>query len=184
MITKAVFFRYIFFLISAVVLIAISLTDPSIRPWVFAPKDLADFTFTDLTIQQLDNGEMTWEVYADSAEIFNAKKRVDMTTVKALLFDKGHTTTTIHSPTATMSLDMSDIVLSDSPVATFNMNNIDYRVDSNRLRYVPAKQQFFGAGDIALTSPSLKMTGERFELDLTKQTFDIYEDSHATLTID
>jgi len=162
---------------------AFSLTDPNIAPFIFKGKPKPDFSFEKLTITQLDDGKILWEITAETATIEKKSNQSNLINIKGKIFQNNVPVLFLQAAKANLTLSGLKVSLQGNPVATFAIQNRDYTLSADTLFLDPDNKFFIGEGNIKVSAKELTLLGQYFKVDLANQIVHISKGSHADLTI-
>lgn len=166
-----------FFLLIAFVLIY----EPSLT--LLKPKKSSqpDFSFEDVTVTYIYDGELKWELESEYAELDKASDRVFMTEAVGDIFSDGKKSVAFEAPEARLTLGNSDMELSDS-VAEFFINEKSVYLKSKILNWFSEKNIFVGQHKVELSSEGMTLKGKYLTVDVDTKKMKMTKDAKAVLS--
>lgn len=166
-----------------VIMTGFAFTDPSVRPWLIANKDLPDITFTQFQLKQIDNGAVVLSLNADKATFFRDQSMIRLDMIDGDLFKQSSPYVSFSSLQGQYNINQSLVTLSGESNARLNLKLQSYNVMANHMAFVTDTLQFSAHDAVTLRSNSLTIKGEQLDFDIANEIVTIANQSHATLTV-
>ena len=156
-------------------LIFISLYEP---PKTFSEKDqsLPDFTFENVTISELENGDLKWEISAESASIYKDNTTLHMSNVSGNFLNKNSPIIFSSEEGDLAYNNPTSFVLYNSSV-TLNLKENLFNFKSHTLHI--SAESLFGDKGNTITSQGLILSSNKLKLNLSEKKLYIYENARA-----
>ena len=154
--------------------------EPNINLPEVVTEDRPDFSFEDVIVSQIDNGELIWEIHSNYAEINKSDKKVRLRKVQGKIFDNDKRIVTFNSPTAELGTDDSGMVL-NNPKAIVYLPTQQLNIRTKNLVFNSTSRVFEGVGGVEVTTTYMRITGKRLMVDTQTKKIRIIEDAFAEI---
>jgi LPS export ABC transporter protein LptC len=142
-----------------------------------------DFTFETVTISHIYDGELTWELESQYAEIDKASGKILMDNAVGDIFSNGTKIVNFDAPKARIKLDDSNMELKDS-VSQFFMDDEVVLLRAKLLHWFSEKKTFIGEKSVSLTSGVLNLKGRYLTVDLDTKKMVMTNHAKATISME
>ena len=161
-------------------LIFVSFFQPHLPVTPDNDTQLPDFSFEDVIVSHIDNGQLQWQVEAKSASIHKLEDEINMKELKGCIFDRGKKVVQFKAETADMKMNQSDMILHESESELY-IEKEAILIKTDQLSWFSDQRSFLGEGAVRLVSTFMTMNGAFFEASLPLKTMRVYDAASARI---
>lgn len=158
-------------------LLFVTFYTPKLKPYTIK-GDIPDFQFQDVTISQVEEGVLKWEIQADEAEIYNGKALLKMKMVSGNIYQ--NVDPIIRFIANSSSFDISKNEMMFTRVHVDFLTKPKFYLKSEELFFNANQHIFTGKRHNKLSNAFLELVGENLYLDLLKQQLKMTDHAKAT----
>lgn len=158
----------------------VSIFEPNIDLPEVVTDDRPDFSFDDVVITHIEDGNLVWEIQSNYAEIDKKDKTIQLKRVAGIVFQDDKKQVSFNAPSALLGMDQSDMIL-EEPKAVVSLPNQDVNVRTQVLLWKAAEKMFYGSGGVEIFSDYMRVTGRRLTVDVVRQNIKITEQGFAEI---
>ena len=167
-----------FFLCFLCFLIFVGFYKPTLDLGKYSLEHLPDFSFEDVEISQLVDGELKWQLQSSYAEIMKKDNYATLKDSHGKIYDNKKEIIRFDSMSAKVSLKDSTMSL-DYAKAQFLMYDDRVELYADILIWNPKRKQFVGHNNIILKSALAVLYGDYFYVDVPFKLLKVNKNSRA-----
>lgn len=139
-----------------------------LKPVKSLPASSADIGLKEVRFTEVKAGNRQWEIKAKSAQYFKDKNLAILTEVEAIFFAKGGQRFAIRGDSARLNTESKEVQIEGNIVAK---SSDGYELRTNSIKYNQENRRISTADEVAISSPSFKLSGKGMTIDLDGEKF-------------
>jgi LPS export ABC transporter protein LptC len=141
---------------------------PKVEPTV---QEASKLSYVGNSLTEEKDGKMLWELKAETIEIDDDTKNVQMKNVIGTFYQDKGGKIEIKAPEAFLDNKTKDITM---PVKVEAIASDGGTFAANEVRWSGQEQRFYGSGNIVVTKDDAVITGDKIESDATMEKVKVY----------
>jgi hypothetical protein len=143
---------------------------------------LPDFSFEDVIVSHIYDGDLVWEVESDSAAIYKENNVVNMYDAQGDIYENDKPAVRFQAPVARIFMHESDMELSDA-TAEFYLETKKVTLFSKVLNWYAEVKQFVGREYVKVETEDIELVGEAFHVDIPVQRMKVAQNAKASIEV-
>lgn len=143
---------------------------------------LPDFSFEDVIVSHIYDGDLIWEVESNSAAIFKEDNVVHMFEAKGDIYENAKPAVHFNAPVAKIFMHESDMELSDAN-AEFYLETKKVNLFSKVLNWYAEVKQFVGREYVKVKTDDIVLVGQSFHVDIPVKRMKVSGKAKASIEI-
>lgn len=145
-------------------------------------EGLPDFSFEDVIVSHIYDGDLIWELESDSAAIHKKDNVVRMYDAKGDIFEGAKPAVHFRSPLAKIYMHESDMELMDAD-AEFFLETKKVVLFSKVLNWYAEVKQFVGREYVKVKTNDIVLVGEAFHVDIPVKRMRVAQNAKASIKV-
>jgi len=158
-------------------LLFVTFYTPKLKSYSIKP-DIPDFQFQDVTISQVEEGVLKWEIQADEAEIYNGKALLKMKMVSGNIYQNIEPIIRFIANASSYDISKNEMIF--TRVHVDFLSSPKFYLKSEELFFNANRHILIGRRHNKLSNSFLELVGENLYLDLFKQQLKMTDHAKAT----
>lgn len=176
------FKKYWGYLLSGIIVVSyllfVNYYKPKIDLGSYNSDHLPDFSFEEVLISQLVDGEMKWQLQADYAEIVKGNDQAKLSNSTGVIYSDGEDIIQFRSKEAEVELHSSSMRLNQAH-ADFKISDDVVALSADNILWNPDEKQFIGTNNIVLRSDLATVYGDYFYVNVPFKILKVSKNSRA-----
>lgn len=145
-------------------------------------EGLPDFSFEDVIVSHIYDGDLVWELESDSADIRKEDNVVHMYDAKGEIYEGEKPAVNFEAPLAKIYMHESDMEMQDAH-AEFFLETKRVTLFSNVLNWYAEVKQFVGRDYVKVKTDGIELVGEAFHVDIPVKRMKVAQNAKASIEV-